>query len=213
MVGLSTVIEQHLLPQDSDHLVGKPPMDDSGTLQAIAIGNYANDHHYPGEDWPLAPKSCRWGGRWTGTPFSIPYGALVSADIDNLLAADKAFSTSHMANGATRLQPLILNVGQAAGMAAALAVETATQPSALSVRALQMRLINDAHAPSAVVPLWDTPWHHTQWRQRQIRALDRHQLEPASLQTHRAGAIWQGWIHRDDQGGFRFEQKAKNPSL
>ena len=117
MVGLSTVIEQHLLPQDSDHLVGKPPMDDSGTLQAIAIGNYANDHHYPGEDWPLAPKSCRWGGRWTGTPFSIPYGALVSADIDNLLAADKAFSTSHMANGATRLQPLILNVGQAAGMA------------------------------------------------------------------------------------------------
>lgn len=206
MVGQSTVIEQHLLPQDSDHLVGKPPMDDSGTLQAIAIGNYANDHHYPGEDWPLAPKSCRWGGRWTGTPFSIPYGALVSAEIDNLLAADKAFSTSHMANGATRLQPLILNVGQAAGMAAALAVETATQPSALSVRALQMRLINDAHAPSAVVPLWDTPWHHTQWRQRQIRALDRHQLEPASLQTHRAGAVWQGWIHRDDQGGFRFEQ-------
>ena len=138
--------------------------------------------------------------------FSIPYGALVSADIDNLLAADKAFSTSHMANGATRLQPLILNVGQAAGMAAALAVETATQPSALSVRDLQMRLINDAHAPSAVVPLWDTPWHHSQWRQRQIRALDSDALEPASAQTHRAGAVRQGWIHRDDQGGFRFEQ-------
>ena len=209
MVGQSTVIEQHLLPLDRERMAALPPMDDSGTLQAIAIGNYANDHHYPGEDWPLAPKSCRWGGRWTGTPFGIPYGALVSADIDNLLAADKAFSTSHMANGATRLQPLILNVGQAAGMAAALAVETGAQPSALHVRDLQMRLINDAHAPSAVVPLWDTPWHHSQWRQRQMRALDSHELEPASAQTHRAGAVSQGWIHRDDQGGFRFEQKGQ----
>ena len=64
------------------------------------------------DDWPLAPKSCRWGGRWTGTPFCIPYGALVSESISNLLAAD-AISSSHMANGATRLQPLVMNVGQA----------------------------------------------------------------------------------------------------
>ena len=64
MVGQSTVIEQHLLPQDSQRMVAMAPVDDSGTLQTIAIGNYANDHHYPGEDWPLAPKSCRWGGRW-----------------------------------------------------------------------------------------------------------------------------------------------------
>ena len=80
---------------------------------SVAVGTHANDHHYPGEDWPLAPKSCRWGGRWTGTPFCIPYGALLSLEISNLLAAEKCFSVSHMANGATRLQPLILNIGQA----------------------------------------------------------------------------------------------------
>ena len=50
----------------------------------------------------LAPKSCRWGGRWTGTPFCIPFEALVSSEISNLLAAEKCFSVSHIANGATR---------------------------------------------------------------------------------------------------------------
>ena len=123
MRGQSVVTERDLLPVTTQarrsHL----------SSSSIAVGTYANDHHYPGEDWPLAPKSCRWGGRWTGTPFCIPFGALLSADVSNLLAAEKCFSVSHMANGATRLQPLILNIGQAAGLAAALAVRMKLQPS------------------------------------------------------------------------------------
>ncbi|MEB3326254.1 MAG: FAD-dependent oxidoreductase [Synechococcus sp.] len=171
MIGHHTVIEQELLPQGEGQAIAPLPLNAAGELQSIAVGNYANDHHYPGPDWPLAPKSCRWGGRWTGTPFCIPYGALVSAAIDNLLAADKAFSTSHMANGATRLQPLILNVGQAAGAAAALAVCSGLTPAELPLRELQERLLADSHARSALVPLWDTPWHHPQWRERQAAAL------------------------------------------
>ena len=97
---LSTTAKRGPLPRQAD-----------GTCNSIAVGTYANDHHYPGEDWPLAPKSCQWGGRWTGTPFCIPYDALVSDRASNLLVAEKGFSVSHMANGATRLQPLILNLG------------------------------------------------------------------------------------------------------
>jgi len=180
MIGRSTLIEQDLLPEASWPSVAPQPRDAGGAVQSIAVGNYANDHHYPGPDWPLAPKSCRWGGRWSGTPFGIPYGALVAAELDNLLAADKAFSTSHMANGATRLQPTILNVGQAAGAAAAAAVRSGVAPAGLPVLELQQLLINDSHAPSAVLPLWDTPWHHPDWRSRQHSALAEAALEPAS---------------------------------
>ena len=171
MIGRTTVVEQDLLPQAGGSLMGPLPLNAAGELQSVAVGNYANDHHYPGPDWPLAPKSCRWGGSWTGTPFCIPYQALVSSDIDNLLAADKAFSTSHMANGATRLQPLIFNVGQAAGAAAALAVNQDRTPAELQVRSIQDALLHDSQAPSAVVPLWGTAWHHPDWLHRQQTAL------------------------------------------
>jgi len=185
MVGRSTVIEQDLLPERSGRSISTLPRNREGQISSIAVGNYANDHHYPGDDWPLAAKSCRWGGRWSGTPFCVPYEALLSADLDNLLAADKAFSSSHMANGATRLQPLIFNIGQAAGAAAALAFERDDVPSDLLVRDLQERLIADPVAPAGVIPLWDTPFNHPDWAARQRAVLQ----EPGRLS---GSGSWQG---------------------
>ncbi|MFM8525552.1 MAG: FAD-dependent oxidoreductase [Cyanobacteriota bacterium] len=172
LIGRALVREQDLLPGAAGISQAPLPCDSDGEVTAIAVGNYANDHHYPGPDWPLAAKSCRWGGRWTGTPFCIPYGALISETVVNLLMADKAISTTHIANGATRLQPLVLNVGQAAGLAAALAVQQRIPPSELAIRPLQEALIDDPQAPAAPVPLWDTPWHHPRWAERVKAVLD-----------------------------------------
>ena len=172
LIGRQTVTERDLLPLSTTAKRGPLPRQADGTCNSIAVGTYANDHHYPGEDWPLAPKSCQWGGRWTGTPFCIPYDALVSDAASNLLVAEKGFSVSHMANGATRLQPLILNLGQVAGLAAAQAVQQNCSPTGLSVRALQLALIHDATAPAAVLPLWEWPWWHPNWRRAQLMALD-----------------------------------------
>jgi hypothetical protein len=206
MIGRATVIEQDLLPVGQGASCAPSPLNDAGELQSIAVGNYANDHHYPGPDWPLAAKSCRWGGRWTGTPFCIPYGALVSAEIDNLLAADKAFSTSHMANGATRLQPLILNLGQAAGAAAALAVHGGVEPAQLQVRELQAALIHDPQAPSAVMPLWQIPWHAPHWSQAQAAALDHATTAPwprSNVPSEPHETLISGLLSPDGSGGFR----------
>lgn len=229
LVGRELVIEQDLLPLGGGASIAALPRDGSGALSSIAVGNYANDHHYPGPDWPLAPKSCRWGGRWSGTPFCIPFGALVSAELDNLLTADKAFSTSHMANGATRLQPLILNIGQAAGAAAALAVQAELPPAELPVRCLQEALVHDPLAPAAVVPLWDTPWHHPRWRQRQLAVLDEPTLlqangqwrgspeDPAgvpypavtSAPAERLEQLWEGVLSGDAQSGYQLSLPAQ----
>jgi hypothetical protein len=176
LLGLETVIEQDLLPLAGGASRAPLPGRD-GRCTSIAVGNYANDHHYPGDDWPLASKSCRWGGRWTGTPFCVPFGALVSATTSNLLAADKCLSVSHIANGATRLQPLVLNIGQAAGMAAALCHRYRCLPADLPVSVLQEELIAEPTAPAAPFPLWSTPWHHPDWAQHQ-RAILR---DPGSL--------------------------------
>ncbi|HEY9621431.1 MAG TPA: FAD-dependent oxidoreductase [Crinalium sp.] len=160
--GLVTVREQDILPV-SEGRVAALPMNAAGQVTAIALGNYANDHHYPGYDFPLKPKSIRWGGRWTGTPFTLPYGCLVPEAVDGLLVCEKNISVSHIANGATRLQPTVLGIGQAAGMAAALCVENHCQPRNLSAQVLQQALISDVEAPMAVAPLFNLPPTHPDW--------------------------------------------------
>ena len=222
LVGREVVVEQHLLPQAPGAAIAELPKDGSGAISSIAIGNYANDHHYPGDDYPLAPKSTRWGGRWSGTPFAIPYGALLSDTAENFLAADKCFSASHMANGGTRLQPLILNLGQACGAAAALAVQEGCPPAALAIRNLQNALIGDPVAPAAVVPLWDTPWYHSEWQQRQAEVLDNPErlnfqgidhsiqgLDVAEFPPPEPGEVsWSGQVIPDGTGGYSFASEA-----
>lgn len=162
LVGLSTVREQDILPQQGG-CVAPLPVNDEGIVEAIAFGNYANDHHYPNMTLPLRSKSIRWGGRWTGTPFALPYRCLVPSTVTGLLVCEKNISVSHIANGATRLQPVVLGIGQAAGMAAALCVEAGCDPAALPVQRLQDALLTDPVAPAALVPCWNLPPQHPEW--------------------------------------------------
>ena len=161
--GLVTVREQDILPVPGGQVATLPLDDRERVVTSIAVGNYPNDHHYPGVNFPLKPKSMRWGGRWTGTPFTIPYGSLVPLSTDGLLVCEKNISVSHIANGATRLQPIVMNIGQAAGMAAALCIELRCQPRDLPVRHLQDALLQDPVAPSAIIPLLNLPANHPDW--------------------------------------------------
>ncbi len=160
--GLTTVTENDILPQPNSP-VAALPCNQQGQCETIAMGNYVNDHHYTQGSFPVQPKSLRWGGRWTGTPFTIPYGAIIPRETDGLLVAEKNISVSHIANGATRLQPVVLGIGQAAGMAAALCVELGCQPRELPVHQLQEALLTDPNAPAAMIPLLNLPPHHPEW--------------------------------------------------
>ena len=171
LIGIDTVIEQHLLPMQEGQVAGLPK-NNKGQISAVAMGNYANDHHYPSGDIPLAPKSMIWGGRWTGTAFTMPYGCLVPESIDGFLVCEKNQSVSHMANGATRLQPVVLGCGQAAGMAAALCIKQGIQPRDLDVRSLQTALVSDPVAPAAVVPFYNLPPHSPEWANQQLQVIE-----------------------------------------
>jgi len=104
----------------------------------IAVGDYPLDHHH--KRCPKAvieefPKI---------SAFNVPYGCLVPQAVDGLLVAEKNISVTHLVNGCTRLQPVVMQLGQAAGAAAALCVKAQIQPGAVNIRALQQQLI-DAH--------------------------------------------------------------------
>ncbi len=177
--GIATVSERDILPMPHAQTAALPINSDQEVC-SIAIGNYPNDHHYPGFEMPLAPKAMQWGGRWTGTPFTIPYGALVPETVDGLLVCEKNISVSHIANGATRLQPVVLGIGQAAGMAAALCVEQKCSPRELKVRSLQTALIDEPTAPAAVIPLLNLLPANPEWRALQTDYLNGEKVYPVS---------------------------------
>lgn len=74
-------------------------------------------------------------------PYTIPYGCFVPVSIDGLLIAGRCISGSHLAHSSFRVMPICVNMGQAAGTAAALCVKQHIQPRNLNVKELQAALI------------------------------------------------------------------------
>jgi hypothetical protein len=109
---------------------------------------------------------------------------------------------------------LILNVGQAAGAAAALATRAGLRPADLPIREVQRDLITDALAPSAIAPQWDSPWHHPQWLERQQAAMgEPHLVSTAQSESSRSGAqmsnwnglherVWKGQLEQSSHGSW-----------
>ena len=74
------------------------------------------------------------------TGYTIPYGCLVPETLDGLLLAGRSISGTHKACSNFRAMPICANIGQAAGVAAALAARTGVQPRAVPVADIQAEL-------------------------------------------------------------------------
>lgn len=78
-------------------------------------------------------------GRWYG----VPYRSLVPQGVENLLVAGRALSATSDAAGAVRVMPPCMAMGQAAGVAAALAVKGSTTPRNLDPLHLRKVLLEN----------------------------------------------------------------------
>ena len=70
----------------------------------------------------------------------LPYGSLVPQQVENLLVAGRCISAEEEAMAQLRLIPVCLATGQAAGTAAAMAVQQGVRPRRLQVKLLQAAL-------------------------------------------------------------------------
>ena len=76
-----------------------------------------------------------------GKYYGIPYGCLVAENLSNLLVAGRCISADSEAAGAIRVMPPCMGIGQAAGAAAAMLIESGTDARELDVQALRERLV------------------------------------------------------------------------
>lgn len=76
----------------------------------------------------------------SGFRYQMPYRCLVPLKVDNLLVAGRCISVTHRALGSTRVMVTCMVQGEAAGVAAAQAINTGVAPRALDVAELQASL-------------------------------------------------------------------------
>jgi ribulose 1,5-bisphosphate synthetase/thiazole synthase len=81
----------------------------------------------------------------------IPYRALLPRGLEQILVVGKAFSATHDALPAIRMQADLENLGGAAGLAAAHALRAGIPPRNVDVRALQQRLVREGLLPEDVL--------------------------------------------------------------
>ena len=77
---------------------------------------------------------------WT-PPYDIPYRTLLPQDFDNLLVAGRCHSATSEALASSRVTATAMGMGQAAGMAAGLAIQHNIAPPSVSIQALQDGLL------------------------------------------------------------------------
>ena len=98
----------------------------------VAMGGYHIDIHRPSGTWVESRNVQAYG---------IPLRCLVARGVDGLMMAGKCLSATHEAVASTRVIPICMAQGQAAGTAAAIAVRTGRTVREISVDRLQTTLI------------------------------------------------------------------------
>ena len=118
-----------------DHL--ERPYDFGLYRTGVAVGDYPIDHHH--DKNPAAPEIDFINMRVPS--YNIPLGSLIPETIENFIVAEKNISVSNIVNGTTRLQPVVLGIGQAAGALAATAILQKKRPAEVSIRLVQNALL------------------------------------------------------------------------
>lgn len=117
----------------------------------VAVGDYPVDHHHsrysgsvplPKIDFPVIPS------------YGLPVGVMMPSGTEDLLVIEKSISVTNIVNGSTRLQPVVLQLGQAAGIVAAEVVKSGKAPCDVPVRKIQQELLD---AGAYILPLLDVP--------------------------------------------------------
>ncbi len=124
----------------------------------IAVGDYPVDHHHASHPNAAQLPELHF---YPVPSYSVPMGCLIPINTDNFIVAEKSISVTNITNGTTRLQPVVLQIGQAAGVMAALSIQEDISPAKLGVRKVQTQLLN---AGGYLLPYLDVPKNHPRFK-------------------------------------------------
>ena len=119
----------------------KKPFDQIHPLYrtGILVGDYPVDHHHDAHpDRYNLPQLAFY----PIPSYSLPIGSIISKKNPNFLVAEKSISVSNLVNGTTRLQPVVLQIGQIAGLIASESVKNNINTHQIDVRNIQKKFLD-----------------------------------------------------------------------
>ncbi|MDA8218449.1 MAG: FAD-dependent oxidoreductase [Dehalococcoidales bacterium] len=108
-------------------------------VDTIALGGFPVDIHQVDGAGGTVSGWAR-GKHPVADAYAIPYRSLVPREVEGLLVAGRCLSATHEAAGAVRVMPTCFAMGQAAGMAAALALRQGVEVRQVDVSTLRQHL-------------------------------------------------------------------------
>lgn len=204
-------VPPQLYVREARRILGHVLMNESDVWKArerlrpdsIAIGDYPMDSHavQPKTDWnsPDLGEGEFWLVNYTPW-YQVPLGILLPLRLRNVLVST-AVSATHVAYGTLRMEPVRMNMGQAAGATAALALRYDTEP-----KRIPSRLVQEVLLRYGVYLYWfpDVTAETRGFRAIQYLAargyFPEERFEPDKMLTRADAARWL-W-HRLKQGGF-----------
>ena len=142
----------YVAPRESRHILGETVL----TLRdQLCLRHYPDTVAVCYRNYDLKGQSCadivNFGVNPPNTDIEIPLRALLPKSLQNLLIAGKAFSLTHDAQAAPRMQRDLQLLGGVIGLAAAQSVKENTSLRALNVRQLQTQLVQEGNLPSRIL--------------------------------------------------------------
>lgn len=170
--GLTRIVEQDITAEFQHGARAKHCSD------SVGVGWYAMDLH-PCVGNPTVSMYA------PTRPFQIPLGALIPAQTRNLIAACKNIATTHLTNGAYRLQPVEWAIGEAAGALAAFCMRTGLSPQQIYADDWQVWCLQYQLAAQGCPIVWtiDVPTSHPLFVPTQL-LLVRGLIVPQSSRWH-----------------------------
>jgi hypothetical protein len=118
----------------ADTLTGADVSAGARRADVVARGAWPKEYH-------VRDRSTEYEFLPPGVAYDVPYGALRTDAVPNLLVAGRCISADHDALASTRVMAPSMAIGEAAGRAAALACRQRVVPAAVEIPELQQELL------------------------------------------------------------------------
>ncbi len=176
IIGVSTITSASMRAQKTINRSDSAAVNAVDDQTSIALGGYTTDLHCMNgnpctqDQFDSSIDSISDMLPDTHSLFQVPLGALIPQTIDGFIAAEKNISQGRIPAGATRLQPITILTGQAAGALAAIAAKSNRQPRTVTALEVQQVLLA-ANDPLTLYKFNDAPQGGAFWQSIHIASL------------------------------------------